>query len=300
MRLSCVLGTGTLLIGLSYTDSVFATDAATGTSTTKPAGSAPSTKPAGSAPVTKPAGSAPTTSAPGTKPAGSATVATGTWQLYQTCAVLGDHDVYVSNKGIKIVDRSTGLTTVASAPNWVVTTYDTKSKTYSQVPLKSQKTYIPDKEFKVTGVKWQNLPLDKELQQTDVAKTPAQGYVTPPSFSEKQFKDRERESADMQFVVSAKYCEAKNIAIPKEVSQILSTYYALPNKGALPLQFRYHDLGGYFHNWLVTSSVQPAAAIDYKPPVAAGFQKLATAFDIRAAAQKSAKAKETKKKVPLL
>lgn len=231
---------------------------------------------------------------------GGSKLATGTWQLNQTCAVLGDQDVFVSSKGIKIVDRSIGLTTVASAPDWTVTTYDTRSKTYSQVPLKSQRTYIPDKEFIVLGVKWQNLTLDKEVQLTDVAKVPSQGYVTPNSFSEKQLKDRERESADMQFVVSAKHCEASNLSVPKEAAQVLATYYALPCKGSVPLQFRYHDLGGYFHNWLVTSSVQPVATVDYKPPVAAGFQKLATAFDIRAAAQKSAKAKEVKKKVPLL
>lgn len=225
---------------------------------------------------------------------------TGTWLLKQTCAVLGDQDVFVSGKGIKIVDRSVGLTTVASSPDWIVTTYDTRSKTYSQVPLKAQGNYIPDKEFKAIGTRWQNLALEKEPQSTDVAKITSQGYVTPSSFSEKQLKDRERESADMQFVVSAKHCEATNLSVPKEAARILSTYYALPNKGGVPLQFRYHDLGGYFHNWLVTSNVEPVAAIDYKPPIASGFQKLATAFDIKEAAQKSARAKETKKKVPLL
>lgn len=225
---------------------------------------------------------------------------TGTWHLNQTCAVLGDQDVFVSDKGIKIVDRSVNLTTVASSPDWIVTTYDTRSKTYSQVPLKAQRTYIPDKEFKVIGTRWQNLALEKEPQSTDVAKIPSQGYVTPSSFSEKQLKDRESESADMQFVVSAKHCEATNLSVPKEAARVLSTYYALPNKGGVPLQFRYHDLGGYFHNWLVTSNVEPVAAIDYKPPIASGFQKLGTAFDIKEAAQKSARAKETKKKVPLL
>lgn len=230
----------------------------------------------------------------------SAAKATGTWHLNQTCAVLGDQDVFVSSKGIKIVDRSIGLRTVASAPDWIVTTYDTRSKTYSQVPFKSQKTYIPDKEFKALGVRWQNLALDKELQSTDVAKVQSQGYVTPNSFSQKQLKDRERESADMQFVVSAKHCEATSLSVPKQAAQILSTYYSLPSKGAVPVQFRYHDLGGYFHNWLVTSSIQPVDPVDYKPPIASGFQKLVTAFDIRAAAQKSAKAKEQKKKVPLL
>jgi hypothetical protein len=199
---------------------------------------------------------------------------TGTWHLKQTCAVLGDQDVIVSSKGIKIVDHSIGLTTVASAPDWIVTTYDTKSKTYSQVPIKSQKTYIPDKEFKVLGIRWQNLALDKEVALTDVARVQAQGYVTPNSFSEKQFKDRQRESADMQFVVSAKHCEATSLSVPKEAAQILSTYYSLPSKGAVPVQFRYHDLGGNFHNWLVTSNIQPADPVDYKPPIAPGFQNL--------------------------
>ncbi|MBK9141332.1 MAG: hypothetical protein IPM23_02475 [Candidatus Melainabacteria bacterium] len=217
-------------------------------------------------------------------------------RLSQTSGVLGDQEVSIRADGIRIDDKTTGLVTVSRAPEWRVRVFDTKSRTGCNVPLEKFTGYLPASEYDATGSRWTALPLEK-TGTTTVAGLSATTYLTPQSFTDKQQKDFEREFADSRFIRSAQLCIASDFKAPPQVISVLSRFYGLPDKGGIPLQFKYNDLGGYLHVGLITTSrADLPAAIDLESPP--GLKEVASA----SAVFNNSQAMKTKKKVrrPLL
>ncbi|MCA9803425.1 MAG: hypothetical protein KC777_15750 [Cyanobacteria bacterium HKST-UBA02] len=217
-------------------------------------------------------------------------------RLSQTSGVLGDQEVSIRPDGIRIDDKTAGLVTVSRAPDWRVSVFDTRSRTACNVPLEKFTGYLPPSEFDTTGSRWASLPLEK-TGTTTVAGLPATTYLTPQSFTDKQQKDFEREFADSKFIRSAQLCIANDVKAPPQAISILSRFYGLPEKGGIPLQFKYNDLGGYLHVGLITTSrADLPVTVDLVTP--AGLKELTSASDVFNTSQAS----KTKKKIrrPLL
>ena len=187
--------------------------------------------------------------------------------IYQTSGIIGDQDIYATNNGIKIVNKSSGLVTVAAAPDWIVTTYHDNSRLKCQVPLSSFSGYIPKAAFEETGCRWDNLPLVKS-EVKEVANLPSQVYTTSNNFTEKQLKDWQLQFADSKFIKSARYCVSSNLKLPDKALSVLCKFYGLAKKGGVPLEFKYHDLGGNLHTGLITTSQRSlkAESISLKAP----------------------------------
>ncbi len=187
--------------------------------------------------------------------------------IYQTSGIIGDQDIYATNNGIKIVNKSSGLVTVAAAPDWKVTTYHDNSRLTCQVPLSSFSGYIPKAAFEETGCRWDNLPLVKS-EVKEVANLPSQVYTTSNNFTEKQLKDWQLQFADSKFIKSARYCVSSNLKLPDKALSVLCKFYGLAKKGGVPLEFKYHDLGGNLHTGLITTSQRSlkAESISLKAP----------------------------------
>lgn len=228
-----------------------------------------------------------------------AAASANSYVLQQTCGVLGDHTVVASGQSIKITDRVTGITTWAQAPDWKVLTLDPKNKVYAESPLDSFKSYIPAIEFVDPGNRWVTLPLES-FPPTKVAGQDVSVYKTPVSFDEERQKAWTNESASMTFTRKAQYCVSQKIALPPQEFRILCRFYELPEKGGVPLDFRYYSMAGHMSTWLFTSSITQTA--DQTPSLVPdpGFQKVATASDVRKSfTTKQSQSKERKKR-PLL
>lgn len=211
--------------------------------------------------------------------------------LYQTSGVLGDQDVFLSNNGLKIIDLTSGLTTSAQAPSWNVTVFDKTTRTTCTVSLDKFEGYVPKSEFESTGSKWYMLPFEQD-GTTTIADINSITFTTPATFTDKQQKDFEREFADSKFIKSAQYCISKDIKAPRQAISILCRFYGLPEKGGVPLQFKYHDLGGYLHVGLITTSRESKSEKTLDLDVPADFTKVSTAREVL----ESSQARKIKKK----
>jgi hypothetical protein len=140
---------------------------------------------------------------------------------------------------------------------------------------------------------------------TPVAGVQASTFKTPSSFTEKQLKDLEQESAATSFVKSARYCVAAKsaIAVPQQAVRIACRFYHLPEKSGFPLQFKYYNLANNMSTWLFTSEIKCNNGA-FSPPsqavASATLQKLADAKAVREALRKSSEKLKEKKKRPLL
>lgn len=193
--------------------------------------------------------------------------------IYQTSGILGDQDVFVSQNGIKIINKSTNLVTVARAPRWNVTTYHEKTKTLCTEPLARFNGYISEKEFVSTGKFWSKLPLKKSNTNT-IAGISSLIYITPQEFTKNQIKDWSRQFADSKFIKSARYCVSENLNIPAKAKSVLCKFYGLKNLGGVPLEFKYHDLGGYLHVGLTTSSQEKIDSKKIDLSIPSNFKKV--------------------------
>lgn len=225
--------------------------------------------------------------------------AEGGWNLSQTCGVLGDLEVFINQKKIRITDVATGIVTSSYAPDWKVVTVDQKTKSFAESPLNNFKGYIEDREFVDPGTRWVALPLEPD-QPTKIAGVDAVSFKTPPTFSEKQIKDWTQESASSTFAKSARYCVAKNIAVPKQATEVLCRFYQLPVKTSLPLQFKYYNVANNLNTWLFTTRVSPGTDFGAGDSIPPGFTKAVSAMEVKNSLRKTEAAKKVKKKRPLL
>ncbi|HZT35018.1 MAG TPA: hypothetical protein VFA15_03790 [Nitrososphaera sp.] len=219
--------------------------------------------------------------------------------LLQTCGVLGDQEIFITSDKVRVSDLATGLTTISAAPDWKVLTFDNKTKTYAESALNNYRGYIQDQEFVDPGIRWPKLPLTAD-KPAAIAGENASCYTTPPSFSEKQTKDWQQESASPTFAKDARYCVSTHLSTDKHVSAFLARFYQLPEKDGLPLQFKYHTIKGDLNTWLFTTAIKKGSAPAIRAAVPVGFTRLPSALDVRGALRNSQAAEKTKRKRPLL
>lgn len=215
--------------------------------------------------------------------------------LYQTSGILGDLDVTISTLGIKIIDAKTGTVTVSSPPEWKTVTYNPRSKTIFTTSLKSFGGYLPPETFSTTGLPWSKLPL-VQAKTEQIAGLPADSYVTPQSFTDKQLKDQNNDCADSAFIKSAKFITAKNISAPLQAATILSQFHCVPNKGSLPLKFQYIDLRGNLNTMLITSQCKEVNVSKSDFEIPSDLKPVQSIYSVRANLSKTA----VRKKRPLL
>lgn len=197
------------------------------------------------------------------------------WTSYQTSGLLGDQDLYATASGIKIIERRSGSGITASAPDWTVYVFDKTTKRICSYKLKDYPG-LGDKVTALTGGhKMGSLPL-KPVGKTTLNGINAIECQTTKSFTSKQEKDHERESADHRFVRSARLLVADKVTLPKQALAIACKFYGVPPYPALPLEFKYLNLKGDLVTILLTSELKPIKleAADFKPPE--GFQKVAS------------------------
>ncbi|MBX9671448.1 MAG: hypothetical protein K2X93_27915 [Candidatus Obscuribacterales bacterium] len=224
---------------------------------------------------------------------------TSTYILEQTCGVLGDHTVVASSKSIKITDKLTGMITCAQAPDWKVLTIDPKNRVYSETPLDSFRSYIPDNEFVDPGNRWITLPFENN-PPSKIAGQDVSVFKTPASFDEERQKAWTQESASMTFTRKAQYCVSQKIAVPPQEFRILCRFFELPEKGGIPLDFRYYSMAGHMSTWLFTSAINQTTNNEPFATVDPSFQKVATASDVRKSFRSKESQNKEKKKRPLL
>ena len=217
--------------------------------------------------------------------------------VYQTSGIIGDQDIYVTDYGIKIENKSSGLITIANSPGWEVLTFHERSRTICKQPLDKFRGYIAEKEFVSTGQEWSKLPLSK-TETGSVANINANVFLTPNSFTEKQIKDWSQQFADSKFIKSAKYCVSSDLKIPTKAITTLCRFYGTADKGGLPLEFKYHDLGGNLHVGLITSMVKPFQFDSKIFPTPKDFRAVESMKDLLKSV-KSSKAKKLRRR-PLL
>lgn len=215
--------------------------------------------------------------------------------LYQTSGILGDLDVTISPIGIKIVAAKTGTVTISSPPEWKIVTYNPRTKSSFTSSIKTFSGYLPPETFRVTGLPWSKLPMVRTKSE-QIAGLPADSYVTPQSFTDKQLKDQNNDCADSAFIKSAKFITAKNITAPAHASALLSQFHCVPNKGSLPLKFQYIDLRGNLNTMLVTSQCKPVTVSKSDFEIPSDLKPAASIYAVQTSANKTT----VRKKRPLL
>ncbi len=187
---------------------------------------------------------------------------------YQTSSTMGDQDTYVTNSAVKIADRSHGTVVVATAPQWKVFAFNTRTKRICSFTSPRTFTGIGNKLATVTGgVTLYNIPL-KPTSKTVLHGINAIELQTPKSFVDKQIKDKEHESADPRFVQSAQMLVAEKVTLPVEAATVLSRFYGVPLQRSMPLQFKYISCRGDLNTILLTSEMKPVklVAADFEIP----------------------------------
>lgn len=211
------------------------------------------------------------------------------YYIYQTSGIVGDQDIYITRDGIKIVNKTSGLVTIARAPLWKVVTFHDRTKSICTEPLTTFKGYIPSKEFVSTGSSWAALPFIKSDNKL-ISGINSTVFTTPNSFTTKQLKDWQREFADSKFIKSARYCVSSDLNTSPKIRTAVCKFYGLADKGGLPLEFKYHDLGGNLHVGLITTTIKKISEASIDCAIPEGYKivkdhrelhKLATANKTR-------------------
>lgn len=189
------------------------------------------------------------------------------FDLYQTSTIKGDFNVFVSSQGIKIFDRKNITGLVAKPPSWDVYIYNNVTRRVCKQPFKAYKGMGHDADDTTGGANMLALPLAKG-KPTDLHGIAAIECATSPEFQKIQLKDLERESADPRFPKWAEFLYADKALIPAKAATILCRFYCVPDKGSIPLQFKYLSLRDELHTLLITSTMKPMKTLQngFDPP----------------------------------
>lgn len=189
------------------------------------------------------------------------------FDLYQTSTIKGDFNVFVSSQGVKIFDRKNITGIVAKPPLWDVHTYNNVTRRVCKQTFKAYKGMGHDADDTTGGANMLALPLAKG-KPTDLHGIAAIECSTSPEFQKTQLKDLERESADPRFPKWAEFLYADKALIPARAATILCRFYCVPDKGSIPLQFKYLSLRDELHTLLITSTLKPMKTLQngFDPP----------------------------------
>jgi hypothetical protein len=194
------------------------------------------------------------------------------YSLYQTSAVLGDKDVFLSSNAVKVVDRKSGTGLVSQGPVWKVYLLNPRSRRICSYALTKYPGIGKETSSITGGIPLSDLPLKRGVKST-VNGIPAVSCETSKAFESKQQKDLERAFAGPRFVKWGQLLIADQgplDKLPRQAKSILCRFYGVPEFAGqgLPLQFKYVDLADVLHTLLLTNTFKttklPANAFD--PP----------------------------------
>lgn len=177
------------------------------------------------------------------------------YALYQTSSIMGDHDVFVGPRGVKIMDRKVGMGIAATAPEWQVKCFNGTTRRIYTTTMTKYHGIEHEIRALAGGTTLKNLPFKQSKSYT------ADGivineYKTTKQFESKQEKDLGRESADPLFVKSALMETVPKSGVPRQAAVLISRFYGIPESGDLPLKFSYINLKGDLHSILVLNSAR--------------------------------------------
>lgn len=194
------------------------------------------------------------------------------YSLYQTSAVLGDKDVFLSTTAVKVVDRKSSTGLIAQAPEWKVYVLNPRLRRICSYALAKYPGIGKEVSSVTGGTPLNNLPLKRGAKST-VSGIAAVSCETTKAFEIKQQKDLERAFAGPHFVKWGQLLIADQgplDKLPRQAKSILCRFYGVPEFSGqgLPLQFKYVDLTDGLHTLLLTNSFKATKlpSITFDPP----------------------------------
>ena len=194
--------------------------------------------------------------------------------LEQTDKVSGDRTVYLSPKGIRIVNKQSHTTIVASAPSWRVATFSDSKKVYYECPIDKFDNPLSKPIAVVYGVNLSVIPLSKKSVVTKFG-VATNLCESPTKLKSKEFWNTPLSDTGahrLPSVGTGEYTEA--LHLPDQETMILLRAYGLPKQSGIPLRFEYLDQDNDLHKFLRTYSMQATDVTDDLFKVPAGYKQV--------------------------
>lgn len=159
------------------------------------------------------------------------------WMLVQSSQTGGNLVLYVSPSGMKSVDRLSGVSMFTTGPDWKVTMYNDKSRTYYETTVSAWTASLERRGMRsrLEGATW------RRGQQGNVAGLRAYEFVMdrpPPARPQAAGSGKMKPPPP---VTGASYWVASDIQIPKAASALISKFYGVPDCQRVPLKLTISD-----------------------------------------------------------
>ncbi|HEY9684183.1 MAG TPA: hypothetical protein V6C86_21570 [Oculatellaceae cyanobacterium] len=197
------------------------------------------------------------------------------WLLEQTDRVDGDRTVYLSPKGIRIVNKQSRTAIVACPPQWRVSTISDSKKVYFECTLDKFDNPLSKPIAVVYGVNLALIPMKKKSVATRFGVS-ANIYESPTRLKSKEFWNTPLDEKGAHRLPSSGLGEfTDDFHLPEPETLILLRTYGLPKEPGIPLSFQYSDQDNDVHKFMHTYSLQPTEVADDLFKVPAGYKKVA-------------------------
>lgn len=145
------------------------------------------------------------------------------WIFTQRSTQMGDQYVYVSPAGIKVVSPKLSCNIVTTAPNWDVTFYNDKTRTFYVTTFEKWQREIQEHAGArdLTAQNW------NRGTASQIAGMRASQYVIQPG---------NNSAARRKGVKEAECWVADEVRVPYQISEMISRAYGLPNTSSFPLR----------------------------------------------------------------
>lgn len=176
------------------------------------------------------------------------------WHLKQSSILLGDYEVLVNSVGLRASCARSGLTFVASAPEWKAVGFNERKRLIWK-PLRRDFTPASSmyKALNVVGMpSVANLPL-VGAEKTRVLGFDCETYKTSAQFSAEQKAQLKQGLITTRFPREAEYRAARAL-LPVPVCHLLEDIFGMPDYGALPLFYSFISFGHGVKSVLLTSA----------------------------------------------
>ncbi len=174
--------------------------------------------------------------------------------LAQGNLITGNHHVTVSQFGIKETYDGSGAITVASAPGWLVHTYNPRSGLYISQPLGSFTGYM-HRDLTITTGRAMTGHKMEAVGTTDFLGYKARVFRTAASQTraiEATFREGEIKSGEPASIV---YTGSDQLKAPPQACALLCRAHGLDNTFGLPLQVKYKDAEHRERSFLLTTRI---------------------------------------------
>ncbi|HEY9679043.1 MAG TPA: hypothetical protein V6C76_13620 [Drouetiella sp.] len=171
------------------------------------------------------------------------------WVLSQKSTTLGDQYMYISPNGLKCVNPRIGVAMVTHAPDWNITMFNDKTRSYYQTTLDGYKAKLAQRGLTsdLASRQW------TRATSGTIAGMKATQYVMRGG----TIVRNSRNGAKTSSVSAADYWVSDDIQVPSRLGELLSSAYGLPMTQNVPLRLESTDAKGP-HNMLETFSMQVA------------------------------------------